>query len=87
MASKAPVKYISKFDRSKTSKIKVKLKDEDNKDVKEHIPIFNGGDIEGLFKTVDEVLKLAMCYKFPRKKIYCVPGLNWSEPSHMTIFL
>ena len=33
--------YISKFDESKTSKIKAKLKDEDDKEVKEHVPIFN----------------------------------------------
>ena len=33
-------------------------------EVKEHIPIFDGGDIEGLFKMVDKVLKLATDYKW-----------------------
>ena len=56
MASKAQVKYIFKFNKSKTSKIKDKLKDEDDKEVKKHDPIFDGGDI-------DKILKLAMDYE------------------------
>ena len=42
----------------------MKLKDEDDKEVKEHVPIFDGGNIEGLFKMVDKVLKLTAYYEW-----------------------
>ena len=45
MASKAPVKYILNFSKLKTGKIEGKLKDEDDKEVKAHIIIFDLGDI------------------------------------------
>ena len=40
------------------------IKDEDGKEVKEHVPIFNGGDIVQLLKMVDKVLKLIMDYEW-----------------------
>ena len=56
------------------------MKDDDGEEVKEHIPILDGGDIEGLFKMVDAVIKLTtdnkwfLYHNLTMKKMFTMIG-------------
>ena len=50
MANNAAVKFILKLNKSKTSKIKVELRDKDNEEVKDHVTAFDGGELKAVSK-------------------------------------